>query len=164
MFHSQRFKVRYTVTKLNGLFRAPARMSVIKLFLARNMSYLCGLNKTLCQPGVLQEFLKIVCCTCFQAVVFLEILLPQPGIIKKVRCTCSQTGVFQEYSLSQARTISKFIAFPRKKNCQHGDSIHCPFFTKQMFYHYTTSFDRNRYIFCYFLRNKIMIYDNCVAY
>ncbi len=27
----------FTVTKVNGLFWAPARMSVIKLFLARNM-------------------------------------------------------------------------------------------------------------------------------
>ncbi len=48
----------YTVTKVNRLFRASARMSVIKLFLARKMIYFCGLNKTVCQPGVLQGFLK----------------------------------------------------------------------------------------------------------
>ncbi len=46
------------MTKVNGLFRAPARMSEIKLFLARNMIYFCGLNKTLGQPRVLQGFLK----------------------------------------------------------------------------------------------------------
>jgi hypothetical protein len=34
-----------TVTKVNGLFRAPARVSVIKLFLARNTISFCGLNK-----------------------------------------------------------------------------------------------------------------------
>jgi hypothetical protein len=31
---------------------------VIKLILARNMIYFCGLNKTHGQPGVLQGFLK----------------------------------------------------------------------------------------------------------
>ncbi len=38
--------------------KLPARMSVIKLFLARNMIFFCGLNKILCQPGVLQGFLR----------------------------------------------------------------------------------------------------------
>ncbi len=52
------FTVFCIVTKVNGLFRALAWTSVIKLFLARNMIYFCGLNKTLCQPGVLQGFLK----------------------------------------------------------------------------------------------------------
>jgi hypothetical protein len=36
----------YTDTKMNVLFRAGARMSVIKLFLARNTIPFCGLNKT----------------------------------------------------------------------------------------------------------------------
>jgi hypothetical protein len=36
----------HTDTKLNVLFRAGARMSVIKLFLARNTIPFCGLNKT----------------------------------------------------------------------------------------------------------------------
>ncbi len=37
--------VQYTDTKVNGLFRAPARVSVIKLFLARNTISFYGLNK-----------------------------------------------------------------------------------------------------------------------
>jgi hypothetical protein len=39
------YTVLYTDTKLNGLFRAPARVSVIKLFLARNTISFCGLKK-----------------------------------------------------------------------------------------------------------------------
>ncbi len=83
-------------------------------------------NPLPCRPEFSRNFCKLVCCTCSQAGIFLEILLPQPGTFKKVRCTCSQTGVFREYSLSQPKTISKFIAFPRKKNCQHHDLIHHP--------------------------------------
>jgi hypothetical protein len=47
---------RYTDTKLTALFRAGARMSVIKLILARNMISCCGLNKTHRYPGRLQGF------------------------------------------------------------------------------------------------------------
>ena len=83
-----------------------------------------GWIKPCVSPEVSRVFWKLVCCTCSQAGIFLEILLTQPGIFKKVRCTCSQTGVFREYSLSQPRPISKFIAFPRKKDCQHRDSTH----------------------------------------
>ena len=48
----------YTDTKMNVLFRAGARMSVIKLFLARNTIPFCSLNKTRRQPGILQGFLS----------------------------------------------------------------------------------------------------------
>jgi hypothetical protein len=100
-------------------------MSVIKLFLALNMIYFCGLNKTLCQPGVIQGLLKTRLMYLFG--IFQEILLPQPRTFKKVSCTCSQTGVFREYSLSQPSSTSKFLAFARKKNCQYQDSIYNPF-------------------------------------
>ncbi len=99
---------------------------MIKLFLARNIIYFCGLNKTLRQPGSFQGFLKTRLLYLFPGRNFQKILLPQPGILKKVRYTCSQTGVFREFSLSWPRSISKFLLFPRKKNCQHWESIHCP--------------------------------------
>ncbi len=104
--------------KWTGCSRLPARMSVIKLFLARNIIYFCGLNKTLCQPGSFHGFWKLVCCTCSQARIFQEILHPQPGILKKVRYNCSQAGVFREYTLSRPRSILKFLSFLSKKNCQ----------------------------------------------
>jgi hypothetical protein len=48
----------YTDTKVNGLFRAPARMSVIKLFLAWNTISFCGLNKLFAiawsSPGIFE--------------------------------------------------------------------------------------------------------------
>ncbi len=85
-----------------------------------------GWIKPFASPEFSRNFWKLVCCTCSQAGILLKNLLPQTGIFKKVRFTCSQTGVFRDYSLSQPRTISKFIAFPRKKNCQQCDSIQRP--------------------------------------
>ncbi len=83
-----------------------------------------GRIKPFASPEFSRNFWKLVCCTCPHAGIFLEILLPQCGIFKKVRCSCSQTGVFRDYSLSQPRTILKFIAFPRKKNCQQRPSVY----------------------------------------
>ncbi len=51
-------KSAYTDTKKNVLFWAGARMSVIKLFLARKTIPFCGLNKTRPWPGILQGFLS----------------------------------------------------------------------------------------------------------
>ncbi len=52
----------YTDTKVNGLFLAPARMSVIKLILARNTISFCGLNKLFAiarsSPGI---FVNLYC-------------------------------------------------------------------------------------------------------
>jgi hypothetical protein len=49
----------YTDTKMNGLFRAPARMSVIKLLLAGNTISFCGLNKLFAiarsSPGIFEN-------------------------------------------------------------------------------------------------------------
>jgi hypothetical protein len=49
----------HTDTKLKGLFRAPARMSVIKLFLARNTISFCGLKKLFAiarsSPGIFEN-------------------------------------------------------------------------------------------------------------
>ncbi len=49
----------YTDTKVNELFRAPARMSVIKLLLAGNTISFCGLNKLFAIAGSSPGILKI---------------------------------------------------------------------------------------------------------
>jgi hypothetical protein len=106
----------YTVTKVNGLFRAPARMSVIKLFLARNMIYFCGLNKTLCQPGALEGFFKTRLVYLFPCMEFSKkFYFPSPEYSKTIRCTCSQTGVFRGCSLSQPGITPDFRALLSKK-------------------------------------------------
>ncbi len=75
----------FTVYKVNGLFQAPAQMSVIKLFLARNTTYFCGLKKLYAiarsSPGIFENF---VFCTCSQTVIFPEILLPRPEIFQNI--------------------------------------------------------------------------------
>jgi hypothetical protein len=60
---SDLYMVTYTDTKVNGLFQAPARMSVIKLLLAGNTISFCGLNKLFAiagsSPGIFENSLSL---------------------------------------------------------------------------------------------------------
>ena len=86
-----------TDTKMNVEFRAGARMSVIKLFLARNMIPFCecGLNKTRPQPGIIQGFLSTNLVYLFTGRTF-------PG--------CSLTPARNSPGILEIRQVYQFLA------------------------------------------------------
>ena len=107
--------IQYTDTKMNGLFRAPARVSVIKLFLARNMIPFCRLNKTRCQPGTLQGFLSINLMYLFPDRTFpgcsLTSARKSPGILEIRPVYLFPAGTFPGFSLTPARNAPGSFVF-----------------------------------------------------
>ncbi len=119
---------RYTDTKLNGLFRAPARVSVIKLVLARNTISFCGLNKLFAiarsSPGI---FENLYCVPVPRPWFSQKFPYPDPeysGIFENDIVFLFPDRNFLELFPFPAWNISEVWAFPNKKNCHHTGSIH----------------------------------------
>jgi hypothetical protein len=73
---------KVTDTKVKELFQSPSPDFSDQTCLAQNMISFCCLNKTRCQPRVLQRFLKTHLVNQFTGRNFQENLVPQTGILK----------------------------------------------------------------------------------
>jgi hypothetical protein len=132
----------YTVTKLNGLFRAPARMSVIKLILARKMIYFCGLNKTHGQPGVLQGFLKTRLLHLFPGRKFpKKFYFPSLEYSKKLVVLVPRPEFSGNIPFPSIEVLRNSWHLKARKTASRRIRSTVLLITKQMSYHYATSSD-----------------------
>jgi hypothetical protein len=125
----------YTDTKMNGLFRAPARMSVIKLLLARNTISFCGLNKLFAiagsSPGIFENSL---CAPVPKPKFSKKFPYPNPEYLKWFSVLVPRrafSGIVPFPSLELSRKSGHFQA---RKTASTGDRTTDLLITKQMSY------------------------------
>ncbi len=139
-------------------------MSVIKLFLARNIIYFCGLNKTLCQPGSFQGFLKTRLLYLFQGRNFpRNSTSPARNFKKKLGLLVPRPEFSVNIPFPSLEVTRNSCQFQARKTADTGIRSTVLLVTKLMSYHYTISTVMKNSLFLIFIKQNDDCY-NCMEY
>jgi hypothetical protein len=151
---------KVTDTKVKELFQTPRPDFSDQTCLAQNMISFCDLNKILCQPRVLQRFLKTHLVNQFTALIFQEILVPQTGIFKNSLVYFFPDRSFLGKFPFPAWSYLRIPGISKQENCQYKRIRYTILLiTKQMSYLYTTSLYGWKHIYLFICQEQ---YSNII--
>jgi hypothetical protein len=137
-----------TDTKMNGQFRAPAWMSVIKLLLAGNTISFCGLNKLFAiagsSPGIFENSL---CVPVSKPSFSKKLPYPNPEYLKWFSVLVPRPEFFGIVPFPSLELSGKSGHFQARKTASTWDQTTDLLITKQMSYPYTTSSYKFHFLF-----------------